>query len=100
MEDAVDHATRSAMQTMLGGYRVSQMIAVAAKLRVADHLKDGPKTVRDLARATDSCEDALYRLLRTLACMGVFALPAPRLSAGRRRRWWGVLRVISLRSGR
>lgn len=64
---------RSAMQALLGGFRVSQMLAVAAKLRVADHLREGPRTVRDLARATESCEDALYRVLRTLAGVGVFA---------------------------
>ena len=69
----MEDATRAAMQKMLGGFRVSQMIAVAAKLRVADHLKEGPRTVRDLARVTESHEDALYRVLRTLACVGIFA---------------------------
>jgi hypothetical protein len=72
MEEAVDDAMRTAMQKMLGGFRVSQMIAVAARLGVADHLKDGPKTVRDLAEATGTHEGALYRVLRTLACIGIF----------------------------
>jgi hypothetical protein len=71
--DAVNDTTRSAVQTMLGGFRASQMIAVAAKLCVADHLKAGPRTVRDLALVTETHEDALYRLLRTLAGMGFFA---------------------------
>lgn len=69
----MEDAARTAMQKMLGGFRVSQMIAVAAKLHVADYLKEGPRTVRDLAQATGTHEDALYRVLRTLACMGVFA---------------------------
>ena len=65
--------TRRAMLNMLDGFRVSQMVAVAARLGVADYLKDGPKTVQEIAHATGSHEDALYRLLRALACMGVFA---------------------------
>lgn len=73
MDDTVSDVTRLAMQKMVEGYRISQMIAVVAKLRVADYLKDGPRTMHDLARATATHEDSLYRVLRTLACMGVFA---------------------------
>jgi hypothetical protein len=35
---------RSRLQDMIGGFRVSQMISVAAKLRIADHLAGGAKT--------------------------------------------------------
>lgn len=48
------------------------MIYVAAKLRIADHLEDGPKTVAELAATTKTHEDTLYRLLRALASIGVF----------------------------
>ena len=48
------------------------MIYVAAKLRIADHLKDGSKTVAELAATTKTHEDTLYRLLRALASIGVF----------------------------
>jgi hypothetical protein len=58
---------------MVLGYQLTQIIHVAAKLRIADHLKDGPVAVRELATLTDSHEDSLYRLLRALAGMGVFA---------------------------
>jgi DNA-binding IscR family transcriptional regulator len=61
---------RSTMQNAIGGVRASQLIAVAAKLRLADHLATGPKSVRDLAQATGSQEDSLYRVLRTLAAWG------------------------------
>jgi hypothetical protein len=47
-----DESQRSALLNMIRGFRVSQMIAVAAKLRIADHLADVPKTVSDLVRAT------------------------------------------------
>jgi hypothetical protein len=55
------------------GYWVSQAIYVAAKLGIADSLKDGPKSCADLARATGAHPDSLDRLLRALASVGVFA---------------------------
>lgn len=54
------------------GYRASQALAVAAELGIADQLRDGPRPVADLADATGSDEDTLYRLLRALASIGVF----------------------------
>ena len=40
---------------------------------IADHLKDGPRSVEELAEATSTSADALYRLLRALASVGIFA---------------------------
>jgi hypothetical protein len=58
---------------MIGAYRVSQMLAVAARLRLADHLAAGVRPVDELARVTGTHEDALYRMLRARACFDVFA---------------------------
>jgi hypothetical protein len=58
---------------MLMGYRTSQALFVAAKLGLADLLTDGPRTAGDLAAATQTDPRTLYRLLRSLAGMGVFA---------------------------
>lgn len=58
---------------MLSGYWVSQSIYVAAKLKIADLLRDGPKTSDELATLTGSNPRALYRLLRALASIGVFS---------------------------
>ena len=55
------------------GHFVSQLIHVAAKLRLADLLKDGPRTAEQLAAAADVQASALYRVLRALASVGVFA---------------------------
>jgi len=65
-------ARQKAMLSMIRGHQTTQMICVAAKLRIADHLKDGPKTIAALAAVTGAHEDTLYRLLRTLASMGIF----------------------------
>lgn len=58
---------------MITGYWTSQAIYAAAKLEIADMLKDGPRCVDDLATSTSTHTDALYRLLRALASVGIFA---------------------------
>lgn len=58
---------------LINGYWVSQAISVAASLRLADLLKDGPRTSEDLAQATGTHARSLYRLLRALAAARVFA---------------------------
>jgi hypothetical protein len=57
---------------MITGFWTSQAIFAAAKLGLADLVKDGPKPSEELARATGVRPKALYRLLRALASVGVF----------------------------
>lgn len=57
---------------IVGGAFTAQAVYVAAKLGIADLLKDGPQTAEYLAVATASHEHSLYRVLRTLASIGVF----------------------------
>jgi hypothetical protein len=67
--------TSDPRQTLLGlinGFQVTQAVRVAATLRIADQLSDGPRSVSELAALTKSDPDALYRLLRALAAVGVF----------------------------
>jgi hypothetical protein len=51
----------------------SRAIYIVAKLGLADYLKDGPKSVEDLAEETKTHPDSLYRLLRMLSSIGIFA---------------------------
>jgi hypothetical protein len=46
---------------------------VVAQLGVADHIGDTPQSTEALAKATATHPDALYRVLRLLASLGVFA---------------------------
>jgi hypothetical protein len=55
---------------------VSRAIYVAAKLRIADQLKDGPCLAKELAVEAGVASGPLYRLLRALAGVGVFAQQA------------------------
>jgi O-methyltransferase domain len=58
---------------MLGrAHLTGQAIYIAAKLRIADYLKDGAKSVDELAVQTETHPDSLYRLLRMLASIGIF----------------------------
>ncbi|HZI93877.1 MAG TPA: methyltransferase [Patescibacteria group bacterium] len=61
------------MLDLIIGYWVSQLVHVAAKLQLADLLKDGPKSCAELAARTGTEPHRLYRLLRALASVGVFA---------------------------
>ncbi len=64
---------RVELMGLVSGFRVSQAVYVAARLGLADLLKDGPRDVDDLARATEVHAPALYRLLRCLSGVGLFS---------------------------
>ena len=61
-----------ALIQLVFGKGISMALSVVAKLRVADLLADGPKTVADLATRTKTHAPSLYRVLRTLAAVDVF----------------------------
>ena len=60
---------------------VSAALGVVAQLGIADHLADGPRSAADLAKRTGANEDAIYRVLRALAMVGVFTETSPRAFA-------------------
>jgi hypothetical protein len=61
------------MQRLIMGFRITQLVAVAARLGVADHLRHGPRTPDQLAGSIGADPRALHRVLRALASVGVFA---------------------------
>lgn len=58
---------------MVSGYWTSQVLYVAAKLGLADLLKDGPKTAEELASSTQTHPRSLYRVLSSSVSLGLFA---------------------------
>ena len=68
------------MQMIMGKVK-TQLIFVAAKLKIADLLRDGEKSVEELADATSTHSQTLYRILRSLASLGVFKETAVRVFA-------------------
>jgi hypothetical protein len=71
--DKYARSPQAALRQMIDGYRVSQLICVAAELGIADLLKEGPRHYEDLATATNTTPRALWRVLRALSSIGVFA---------------------------
>jgi O-methyltransferase/methyltransferase family protein len=69
------------LKGLIEAHQLSQAICVAAELGIADLLADGARTSDDLADATETNADALYRLLRTLASCGVLREEEGRLFA-------------------
>ena len=63
----------AALAQLIFGKNITMAISVAAKLRVADLLADGPTTVADLASKTNTHAPLLYRILRFLASFDIFA---------------------------
>jgi hypothetical protein len=57
---------------MLAHGQLSQAIYIVAKFRIADYLKNGPKSVEELAEQSKTHPDSLYRLLCMLASVGIF----------------------------
>lgn len=65
---------RDELRSLVTGYRISAALSVAAELAISDELAAGPRTVTDLAAAVSADPDALHRLLRALAAVGVYAV--------------------------
>ena len=68
------------MQLSMGA-AVTQAIYVAAKLGIADILANGEKSVDEIAIAADAHSPSLYRILRSLASLGVFTETEKRIFA-------------------
>ncbi|OLE31969.1 MAG: hypothetical protein AUI36_29315 [Cyanobacteria bacterium 13_1_40CM_2_61_4] len=62
-----------ALFEMATAYWLSQAIYVAAKLGIADLLKDGPQSCVALAASTGSDAPSLFRLMRALSSVGIFS---------------------------
>jgi O-methyltransferase/methyltransferase family protein len=70
--DAQAYGDVRRLRELIHGYIESQAVYAAARLGVADHLADGARDCKELARLTGAHERSLYRLMRALANAGVF----------------------------
>lgn len=62
------------MLQIITGYWVSQAVGTAARLGVPDQLADGPRKSSEVAKAVGADPQALFRLMRMLASIGVFTV--------------------------
>lgn len=63
---------------LMTGHMISGAVQVVARLGIADRLAAAPRSADDLARETGVNADALYRVLRSLASVGLFEEVSPR----------------------
>ncbi len=64
---------QDSMLQMITGFWVSRAIYIAATLGVADLVKDQSRTAKELANITRTHAPSLYRVMRALASVGIFA---------------------------
>ncbi|WP_147339597.1 methyltransferase [Actinomadura spongiicola] len=77
-EGDIGGVDRMVLLSVLSGSWLAQAGYAMAKLGVADLLDDGPRTADDLAAACGAHPEALHRMLRALAAVGLFEEPGPR----------------------
>ena len=65
-----------AMLQLISGFWISRCIYVAAKLGIADLVKNESRTEAELAAATGTDAPSLFRVMRALASVGVFSRDA------------------------
>src|SRR5215469_11442114 len=58
---------------ILNGAHVAGAVSCLAQLGIPDLLEDGPKSAEELASQIGAQPEALYRLMRATACVGVLA---------------------------
>jgi hypothetical protein len=71
-DSAQEPPPQAQLMQMAMGFSSTFLLRAAAQLCLADHLADGPKSATQLANLTNAHAPALYRLLRTLASIGIF----------------------------
>src|SRR5262245_35180359 len=64
------------LNAMAGGLYRTQLVYVVARLGIADRLAGGPRTAGELAAETGADPDALFRVLRAVASLGLFTQDA------------------------
>ncbi len=72
-DEDIQTSTSTLFDLIIKGQLITQSIPIVVDLKIADYLKDGPKSVEELAEITNSHPDSLYRLLRMLSSVGIFA---------------------------
>jgi O-methyltransferase domain len=63
--------SRERLTWLLSGFIPVQLVYVMARLRLADFLADGPKTIEELSSSTNAQPNMMLRLVRGLAGVGL-----------------------------
>ena len=77
----MSRAPEEVLWDFLRGATMTRAFGIVADLGIAESLRDGPRSVEELARDAGVNADVLHRLLRALASDGVFEEQAPGIFA-------------------
>jgi hypothetical protein len=69
-----DATARETLRQLITGFRLTHLVAAAAELGLADHFVDSPRTSAEVAPLVGAHADALHRVMRALAALGVFTM--------------------------
>src|SRR2546428_2198090 len=72
-----DSSLAQRLLVMIMGVAQTSVLCTAAQLGLADHVKDGPKSLAALAEATGAHPPTLTRLMGVLVHLGLFVETAP-----------------------
>jgi hypothetical protein len=72
MSEVETASPQTQLLQMAWSHQISSLVRVAAHLQLADHLAQGSRTADELAPLTATHAPSLYRVMRTLASMGLF----------------------------
>ena len=73
-EQAVQPPPHARLAQMATGHFLSRLVYMAARLNLADHLANGPRSAGDLAGPTGCSAAPLHRFMRTLTNFGILTL--------------------------
>jgi hypothetical protein len=73
MQTTDPNTSIKALQALLDGYRLTSLVYMAAKLGIADLLKDGALSSEQLAASLGADMRAFHRILRALAAIGILS---------------------------
>ncbi len=74
LEKSEEQSPQVAMLRIISGFWISRAVFVLAKLGIPDLLQGSSKTAEELAVATDTHAPSLFRVLRTLASVGLLTI--------------------------
>jgi len=72
-QEKVTMSPAETLRRLINSQVISRLIYVVAKLGIADLLRNGPMSCEQLAESANAHPSSLYRVLRTLASVGVFS---------------------------
>ena len=74
MDHSVQSDARATMLGLISGFHISRALYIAARLKLADRVRDGAPSCTELAAQTGTNAVSLFRIVRVLASAGVFAV--------------------------